>query len=259
MTTERAPHRDERLRAIVELVETAERPLTVEQLAEELGVAAATIRRDTAALESQGAVARSWGRVGRPDGFIEQPLRARTSQHTAEKRRIAQAAASLVGDGALVGLTGGTTTLEVARTIANRQRLAVVTNSLSIGMQLAPRRNIRLVLSGGEARHQSFELSGPLSLPQIQAFNLDIAIIGVDGIDVRKGCTTYDHSEAMTNAALVQQAAKTVVVTDSSKLGHSGFAQICGVEAITTLITDIGASDEQAAEFTQAGIEVVRV
>ncbi len=259
MSSERAPRRDERLRAIVELVETAEHPLTVAQLAVALGVAAATIRRDTAALESQGVVARSWGRVGRPDGFIEQPLRARSSQRLAEKRRIAQAAAGLVHDGSLVGLTGGTTTLEVARAISGRQRLAVVTNSLSIGMQLAPRPNIRLVLSGGEARHQSFELSGPLSLPQIQAFNLDIAIIGVDGIDARRGATAYDHPEAITNAALVQQAARTVVAADSSKLGRSGFAQICGIEAIATLITDTDAGDEQVAAFERAGVEVICV
>lgn len=259
MSSEQTPSRDERLRAIVELVQAAEHPLTVAQLADALGVTAATIRRDTVALESRGVVARSWGRVGRPDGFIEQPLRARSSQRMAEKRRIAQAAASLVHDGSLVGLTGGTTTLAVARAISGRQRLAVVTNSLSIGMQLAPRPNIRLVLSGGEARHQSFELSGPLSLPQIQAFNLDIAIIGVDGIDTRRGATAYDHPEAMTNAALVKQAATTVVVADSSKLGRAGFAQICGIQAIATLITDTDATAAQVTEFEQAGVEVLRV
>ena len=90
-------------------------------------------------------------------------------------------------DDSLVGLTGGTTTLAVARAIAGRRRLTVVTNSLSIGMQLAPRSNIRLILSGGEARNASFELSGPLSVSAIGAFNLDLAIIGVDGIDVRGG------------------------------------------------------------------------
>jgi DeoR family transcriptional regulator of aga operon len=251
--------RDERLRAILQIVESSERPVTIDRLAEELGVASATIRRDTAALESQGAVARSWGRVGRPGGFLEQPIGRRAGERPAEKRRIAQAAAELVGDGASIGLTGGTTTLAVARAIADRRALTVVTNSLSVGMQLAPRSNVRLVLTGGEARNASFELSGPLSVAAIEAFNLDLAILGVDGIDAHAGCTTYDHAEATTNAALVRRAAISVVVADSTKLGRSGFARICDVSAITTLITDAAAADEQIGPFTDAGISVLRV
>ncbi len=251
--------RNERLRAMVELVEAAEHPVTVEWLAERLSVAAATIRRDTKVLEQQGAVTRSWGRVGRPGGFVEQPIGERAAQHQAEKRRIAAAAAELVSDDSLVGLTGGTTTLAVARAIAGRRRLTVVTNSLSIGMQLAPRSNIRLILSGGEARNASFELSGPLSVSAIEAFNLDLAILGVDGIDLRGGLTTYDHAEAMTNAALVQRASRAVVVADSSKLGRIGFARICDVAAVEMLITDDGATDEQISEFTAQGVNVARV
>jgi DeoR family transcriptional regulator of aga operon len=254
-----APHRDERLRGIVALVESSERPVTVEWLAEELGVSAATVRRDTAVLERQGAVARSWGRVGRPGGFVEQPIGQRASQHAAEKQRIAEAAAKLVPDEALVGLTGGTTTLAVARAIASRRRLTVVTNSLSVGMHLAARSNIRLVLSGGEARTASFELSGPLADTAIRAFNLDLAIIGLDGVDVGAGCTTYDHAEASTNGTLVQRATRTIVVADASKLGRVGFARVCDISDVQMIITDSGATDEQVAEFTEAGVAVTRV
>jgi DeoR family transcriptional regulator, aga operon transcriptional repressor len=248
-----------RKRAMVLLVESSERPVTVEWLAGELGVSAATIRRDTVVLERQGVVARSWGRVGRPGGFVEHPIGERASQHPAEKRRIAEAAAKLVSDGALVGLTGGTTTLAVARAIAGRRRLTVLTNSLSVGMQLAPRSNIRLILTGGEARSASYELSGPLSVSAIGAFNLDLAILGVDGVDVRAGCTTHDHAEASTNAALVQRAARTVVVADASKLGQAGFARICDVSDVEVIITDSGATDAQVAEFAEAGVAVQRV
>jgi DeoR family transcriptional regulator of aga operon len=259
MSQHDAPHRDERLRAIVELVESSERPVTVEWLAEELAVSAATVRRDTVVLERQGVVARSWGRVGRPGGFVEQPIGQRASQHAAEKRRIAQAAAKLVPDEALVGLTGGTTTLAVARAIAGRRKLTVVTNSLSVGMQLTHRSNIRLILSGGEARTASFELSGPLAESAIGAFNLDLAIVGVDGVDVRAGCTTYDHAEASTNAALVQRATRTLVVADASKLGRAGFARVCDVSDISMIITDRAATDAQVAEFIEAGVAVQRV
>lgn len=255
----KATNRDERLRAIIDLVEAADRSLTVESLADELAVAAATIRRDTAILERQGMVARSWGRVGRPGAFVEQPIGARAAQHPAEKRRIAAAASKLVHEGSCVGLTGGTTTLAVARAIASRRRLTVVTNSLSIGVQLASRRNIRLILSGGEARNASFELSGSLSVAAIGAFNLDLAIIGVDGVDTHAGCTTYDHAEAMTNAALVRQARAVIAVADASKLGRSGFARICDITQVDTVITDTAASPALVEDLTAAGVEVICV
>ncbi|MFZ1995093.1 MAG: DeoR/GlpR family DNA-binding transcription regulator [Solirubrobacteraceae bacterium] len=254
-----AAHRDDRLRAIVELVEKSERPVAVDWLVRELNVSAATIRRDTVLLERQGAVARSWGRVGRVGGFVERPIAERASQHPAEKQRIGEAAGKLVTDEMLVGLTGGTTTLAVARAIGDRRRLTVVTNSLSVGMQLAPRSNIRLIMSGGEARTASYELSGPLAQSAIEAFNLDLAIVGVDGVDVWGGCTTYDHAEAHTNAALVQRATRTIVVADASKLGHTGFARICEVSAVELIITDSSATDEQLAAFAQAGVAVERV
>jgi DeoR family transcriptional regulator of aga operon len=252
-------HRNDRLRAIIDLVEAADGSVSIESLAEQLTVSPSTIRRDTIVLERQGAVARMWGRIGKPGGFIETPIGERTSQHAAEKRRIAEAAAQLVPDGSLVGLSGGTTTLAVSRAISGRHRLTVVTNSLSVGMQLAPHSNVRLVLSGGEARTASYELSGTLATAAIQSFNLDITLLGVDGIDLRSGCTTYDHAEAITNAALVERAAKTVVVADASKIGNSGFARVCEVSAVHMLITDAGATDEQVAGFIEAGVAVQRV
>jgi DeoR family transcriptional regulator, aga operon transcriptional repressor len=252
-------HRDDRLRKIVELVESSARPVTVDWLASQLAVSAATIRRDVVVLERQGSLARSWGRVGRLGGFVEQPIGERAAQHPAEKRRIAEAVSRYVEDGALVGLTGGTTCVAVARAISDRQRLTVVTNSLSVGVQLAPRSNIRLIMSGGEARQASFELSGPLAAQAFSTFNLDLAIVGVDGIDVWAGCTTYDYAEANTNATLVQRAAKTIVVADSSKLGQAGFARICDIRAVTLIITDAAATDEQISPFLKEGVEVERV
>jgi len=52
---------------------------------------------------------------------------------------------------------------------------------------------------------------------------------------------------------------KVVVVADSSKLGRTGFARICDVEAVDELITDDAATDEQVAELTAVGVTVTRV
>jgi DeoR family transcriptional regulator, aga operon transcriptional repressor len=248
--------REARLRAVIDLVESSERPLSIEALADQLGASAATIRRDVSLLARQNVVSRAWGRVGRLGSLVEQPIGRRQLYFRMEKKRIASEAARLIPDGAVVGLTGGTTTLAVARAIAGRHRLTVVTNSLSVGVELAPRPNIRLVMSGGVARNASFELSGPIAAATIEAYNLDMAVLGVDGVDVDAGCTAYDEAEAAVNAVMVAQAKRTVVVADASKLGRVGFARICTISAVDRIITDAGAGAEVVRTFLDAGVKI---
>jgi DeoR family transcriptional regulator of aga operon len=247
--------RDSRLRSIVEVIEV-NGAVGVEDLAELLGVSRATIRRDLAGLADQGAITRSHGGAMRVDSGFEVPISYRRGA-VAQKRRIAAAAARLIGPGAIVGITGGTTTMEVARALAPVRELTVVTNALNVGMQLARHRNIRLVLTGGVCRAASFELSGPIAESTLSGYNLDVAFVGVDGIDVEAGCTTHDDAEARANAALVKIARRTVIVADSSKIGRVTFASICPLALVEQLITDDGADPKAVSSLVTAGIQVV--
>jgi DeoR family transcriptional regulator, aga operon transcriptional repressor len=247
--------RADRLRRILQLVNT-DTTASVEDLARELSVSSATVRRDLAQLDSQGQVVRSHGGAMRLDRGYEMPIRYRETKRAAEKRRIGALAASLVEDGAVIGVTGGTTTMEVARALSSRHGLTVVTNALNIGAELALRPNIRLVVTGGIARPASFELSGPVAERTIGEFNIDIAFVGVDGVSVRAGCTTHNDGEALTNAALVRSAARVVVVADSTKLGQVKFARICDLDAVDLVITDAGAERDEADAISRAGVEV---
>lgn len=240
---------------ILELVDT-DSTSSVEELARALAVSSATVRRDLAQLDSQGQVVRSHGGAVRVDRGYEMPIRYRETAMAAEKKRIGAVAASLVGDSAVVGVTGGTTTMEVARALAGRQSLTVVTNALNIGAELAVRANIRLVVTGGIARPASFELSGPVAERTIEEFNIDIAFVGVDGVSARAGCTTHNDWESLTNAALVRNAARVVVVADSSKLGQVKFARICALDAVDLVLTDTAADAAEVKAIEDAGVEV---
>src|SRR5579862_5235695 len=169
---DRPLRRADRLRRILQLIDT-DTTASVEDLARELAVSSATVRRDLAKLDSQGQVVRSHGGAMRADRGFEMPIRYRETAMAAEKKRIAAVAASLVQDGAVVGLTGGTTTMEVSRALAGRHGLTVLTNALNIAAELAMRQNLRLVVTGGIARPASFELSGPVAERTIAEFNID--------------------------------------------------------------------------------------
>lgn len=231
----------------------------VTELALNLGASPATVRRDLRLLEQQRLLSRTHGGAVAHGVLYELPLRYRGARRGEEKRRIAAAAAERVQDGMVVGLTGGTTTTEVARALSDMRRLTIVTNSLSIAGELAVRPNLKLVVTGGVARPESYELIGPLAEGSLSGLNLDLAIVGVDGISRDAGLTTHHELEAGTNRALIARAARTVVVADSSKIGRAAFARIVEIERADELITDAVAGLDELARLREAGLTVSTV
>ncbi|MDK9494905.1 DeoR/GlpR family DNA-binding transcription regulator [Streptomyces katrae] len=260
--------REERWRRLLDLL--VERDgLEVEAAAEALGVSAATIRRDLDQLAEQQLLVRTRGGAVPHGVSYELPLRYRTSRRAAEKRRISEAVAALIAPGEVVGLTGGTTTTEVARALAARPDLAgpaggspaltVVTNALNIAGELAIRPQFKIVLTGGVARPQSYELTGPLAQRTLGMLSMDTAVLGVDAFDPADGAATRHEDEAAVNALLCERARRLVVAADSTKLGVRAFARICATSAVDVLVTDTALTEAAARPFRDAGVEVVRV
>lgn len=248
-------HKSARLSAILQRL-AAGGTVDVGELAEELSTSAATIRRDLAALERQRLLARTHGGAVAHAVTYELPLRYKGVRFAEEKRRIAGAAAEIVSEGMAIGLTGGTTATEVARALAGRQQLTIVTNALNIAGELGVRPNIKLIVTGGRARSQSYELSGPITEASLADVNLDIAFIGVDGVDAKAGCTTHEEVEAHTNRVMIQQSKRVVVVADSSKIGKVAFARICAATAIDELISDSAADAVAVKALADSGVNV---
>jgi DeoR family transcriptional regulator of aga operon len=245
----------DRLSSILELL-AADGAVAVGELASRLGASPATVRRDLQLLEEQRMLNRTHGGAVAGDVLYELPLRYKAARHQVEKKRIATEAATRVVDGAVVGFTGGTTTTEVARRIVDRHGITVVTNALNIAGELAIRGDVKLVVTGGTARAESYELVGPVAEQALERLNLDIAFVGVDGIAVEAGLTTHHEVEAHTNRTMIDRARRVVVVTDSSKLGRVAFAQMCPIHMVHELITDDGAAGTAIRDLQDAGVEV---
>jgi DeoR family transcriptional regulator of aga operon len=248
----------ERLASILERL-SDNGSVNVGELAETFDVSLATIRRDLGLLEEQRLIGRVHGGAVARGVLYELPLRYKAGRQQEEKRRISQAAAAQVTDHLTVGFTGGTTTTEVARALAERPGLTVVTNALNIASELAVRVNLKIVVPGGVARPESYELVGPIAEAGLEDLNLDLAFVGVDGISASAGCTTHHEVEAYTNRTLISRAKRVVVVADSSKLSRVAFARICPVSEVDELITDRSADPEAVHALEATGLLVTRV
>jgi DeoR family transcriptional regulator of aga operon len=258
-------NRAERLNAVLDLLAESGQ-VDVEDIVAKLDVSAATARRDLDALASQQLLTRTRGGAVGQSVAYDLPIRYKREQHAPEKLRIAQAASALVPRGAVVGLCGGTTSTAIATVLGARPdlmepsphpNLTVVTNAINIAAQLVMRPQIKTVVTGGVVHARSYELVGPYSDVVLEKITMDIAFIGVNGIDPVVGATVHDEGEASVNSLLARRATRAVVVADSSKIGRKAFATLGGPKLLTTLITDDGITAEQRAAFVEAGFEVI--
>src|SRR5580704_9632022 len=240
--------------------------LTVAQAAAALGVSQATIRRDLDQLAQQQLITRTRGGAVAGHVSYELPLRYKTARHAPQKQRIGRAAAALIEPGATVALNGGTTTSEVARALATRPDLqdgtgspaiTVVTNAMNIANELAVRQHLKIVVTGGVTRGQSYELIGPLATLVLAELTLDWAILGVDALDPRAGATAHHEGEASINHLMASRAEHVMIVADSSKLGQRAFARVCATEEIDVIVTDHDPPPDSLTPFTERGIRVI--
>src|SRR5262245_27862394 len=243
--------------------------MSCEDAADRLDVSQATIRRDFDQLAQQQMITRTRGGAVVNGVSYDLPLRYKSAKHASEKQRIGAAAATLVAPAMVVGLTGGTTTTEVARALAARQdlsgvgadgpQLTIVTNALNIANELVVRSRMKIVVTGGVIRPQSYELVGPLATGILRELTLDMAFLGVDAFDATLGAASHHEGEAAMNSLLASRARQIVVIADSSKLGRHAFARVCPPEKVHTLVTDAHAADREVTAFLAAGIEVLCV
>jgi DeoR family transcriptional regulator of aga operon len=239
---------------------------TIEELLAEAGSSAPSIRRDLARLENRGLIRRTHGGAELAEPLLYEPFRydssflAREQRHAAEKRRIGLAAAEMINEGETVGLSAGTTTTHIGRSLRHREKIQVVTNAINIGMELCNRTSIRTYLTGGVVLWAwSFALSGNAALSFLDNVYMDKVFLSVTGLDAERGATSLEADEALVYRKMLKQTKEVIVVADSSKLGKVSPAIICPANEIQALITDTGASADTVAQFERQGTRVFRV
>jgi DeoR family fructose operon transcriptional repressor len=252
---ELAVEREEKLMARVK----AGRIVRVDALVRDLGVSAATIRRDLEQLEKRGALRRVHGGAVAVESNLDEPLFDDKTQIAAgEKLRIAQAAVGLVKAGSSIFLDGGSTILAMAPLLRDMTDLTVVTNSLRVAAELAGG-GPTLILVGGELRRRSQTMVGPLTEPILSALHVDIAFVGTIGMDLETGLTTTDPREAFTKRLILRRAQQIVLLADSSKCGKTSFVRFGSPDEAHVFITDSRAPKPLLQALKRKGVRLITV
>lgn len=239
--------------------------IAVEELSAKLNVSLVTIRRDLDELEHQGLLNRTHGGAMAGHPLFYEPFKndrsfmEQVTRFAEEKRRIGGAAAELIKSGETIAITPGTTTAEVIRALPMSANITVVTNTVNIAMELCKRKDVDVFVTGGHLRGDWFSLVGASAVQNLGNLLIHTLFVGADGLDAEWGASCHNAEEAELNRALLTRARRRIAVVDHTKIATVASWRICDINAIQSIITDTGATDEMVAPFEAKGIRVLRV
>ncbi len=229
---------------------------TLDELIRMTGASESTIRRDLEFLDQSGAIKRTHGGavcVGDVRGMPA--LDDRAGSAVSEKQAIGSVVAELIEDGETVVLDGGTTTLEVARSLIGRP-LQIVTNSLPIATLLATSQETDLILIGGYIYPRTGVAMGPLASATLQGIRARRAILGAGGI-TRDGVFNSNSLLVDTERQMITCSQEVIIVADHSKFGRQSLSKLCGLDEVHQIVSDssLGLHDQEF--FRELGVPLL--
>lgn len=246
----------ERRRLICEYVR-ANRVVSLRDLAAAVNASEVTVRRDLVTLERQGLIERAHGGAQLPDALIIEPWpTAPPDPETTAKSAIATLAATLVGDATAIMLGAGTTVYELARRLAPRSPLTVLTNSMLVARALARTPNVELVMTRGSLDNSTLALVGSAAEHWIAGQRVTRAFVSGGGLTTERGLSSTHLAVSEVERAIVGSAKELVVLADHTKLGVESTYPVAPVTRIHHLVTDTSGDTSVLESLSSRGVHV---
>jgi len=243
---------DERRQIILQVAEL-KGFVSMTELVDQIGASESTVRRDLEFLDGIGQIRRTRGGAAYVGESLT-PFDVRRGKAREQKQLVAEAAAALVEPGETVLLDGGTTTLEVARLLAGKP-LQVVTNSIPIVNALINSPQTELIVIGGFLYPKTGVNLGPIAVEALKSVHARRLFVSAGGI-TEQGLFNSNALLVETERQMIEAAEELIVVSDSSKLGHSALAHLCPLDVVDRLVVDSGITEEWIQIIRDAGAEV---
>ena len=229
---------------------------SLEELAQHVGVSVSTVRRDVAALETNGVVRRTHGgaRTLQPktDEFV---FNVRDTHQVAEKESIGETCAALIAPGENVMLDSGTTCFHVAKRLGDKVA-QIITNSLPVANLFSASNRHEVHVSGGVIYPRLGVLVGPHAVETFSRMHADVAILSGSGIS-EDGIYNSHALLVDIQRAMIAGAAKVIFCLDHTKFGRRSTFFLTDFSAVDVIVTDAGAPESLVTTLRAKDLEVV--
>ncbi|MEP1257530.1 DeoR/GlpR family DNA-binding transcription regulator [Algoriphagus sp.] len=233
--------KEERQKYILDQVHLHHRVL-LNDLSESLNVSIDTVRRDVKELDQEKKLKKVHGGAT-SFGFMTFTKDDGNIYLKSKKISIAEKTVSLLSDGQVILMSGGTTNMEVAKLIPKRLELTVFTPSLHVAMALLDHENVEVIFLGGKLLHDAKFAVGGTVVNALSQLRVDLCILGTGYLDAQFGLTEFDWEVIQVKQAMIRAAKKTVILTVSDKLHSVQKYKTCDMTAVHTLVTELEPSD----------------
>lgn len=237
---------EERHRIIIEQISRDKRVLS-DELSRAMKVSVDTIRRDLIELEKAGKLLRVHGGAISVD--FNTPFQPKEVYAQKEKIQIARKAMSLVKDGIILLMGGGTVMLEVARLLPENMNITLFTVSPLVALEVAQRTSINVILLAGKVSRNAYICTGASVITQLSDIKADLCLMGTNGFSVKEGVTDHDWEVVQVKKAMIKQSEKTALLSISEKKDTLHKFRVSPLHSIDYLITERAPTDPVFAEY----------
>ena len=226
------------------------------RLAEELNVSEDTVRRDLNELDRKGLLLKIHG------GAISTVQRLYHYNENVifnldKKVIIANKAVSLITDGMVIIISGGTTNLVLSRMIPKNIRVTIYTYSLPIAMQLVEHPEVETIFIGGKIEKKSMVTVGIDVIQDLSKIRADICFLGASSVNIDHGITEVGYEVSLVKKAMIASSDKVVSLVTSSKLNDRQNYPVCTLDEISALVTDLEPSNALLKEYLKADVKLL--
>ncbi len=219
-------------------------------LSVQLNVSEDTIRRDLNELAENGKVLKVYG--GALSKSYHYPFQDNEVYARESKRVIALKAVTLIQDGMTLLLGGGTTMLELARSVPPKLNCTYFTISPLVALELAERSEDDVVLIGGKLAKSTNVTIGSQVINQLSEIRVDLCLLGTNSLSVEEGVTDSDWEVVQIKKAMLRSSLRTGILSIAEKLNTVQKMKVANINAIDYLVTDLEPDHESLNRFTKA-------
>ena len=174
-----------------------------------------------------------------------------------QKKIIVSKALSLLHDGQVIIMSGGTTNLVFAKLIPEELKATIYTYSLTIAMQLSQHPNIDLILIGGKMQKNAMVTIGIDVIQVVSKIKADICFIGASSINLKQGLTEIGYEISIVKKAMIESSDRVVSMFASNKLNTKMPHSVCDLSQLDTIVTELDPEDIRFEEYKKAGVSVL--
>jgi DeoR family glycerol-3-phosphate regulon repressor len=229
-------------------------PMSLEDLADKLRVSVQTVRRDVQQLSDAGHLVRFHGGVRAAATTENIDYQQRATLNAAAKARIARAVAARIPNDCSLILNIGTTTEAVAKALLNHKGLRVITNNLNVAAILCGNTDCEVIVAGGVVRARDRGIVGEAAVDFMRQFRVDIAVIGISGIEPDGSLRDFDYREVKVAQTIIEHAREVWLAADSSKFNRPAMVELARLSQIDRLFTDMPPPDPFPALLEEADV-----